>query len=115
MRTITLTLNTLSVTWWIKLKWCHFFDIFDTVNGVTEIPLLQINPQEYICKKNNSIQVFTPEWLPSGNYIWFSSGKDFTDTKTFIEYEENTEQIVWFLGKKMLKIKLVPYISNHLI
>jgi len=105
MRTVTLTVNTLAFSKDIKLKWCHIFDIIDIQKW---IPILQINPSEYICKIYESEKIFSPETLPLGKYIWFSSGKDFTDKKTFIEYEESPDEIALFFNRKKNEERLSP-------
>lgn len=105
MRTVTLTLNTVSFSKNIKLKWCHIFDI---LQNKEENPLIQINPSEYLCRVGGAEILFSRETLPPGKYIWFSSGKDFTDTKTFVEYDENTDEIIEFFTKKNTENRLSP-------
>ena len=105
MRTVTLSINTVWITRQIQLKWCHIFDI---LKNKERNPLIQINPSEYLCHIDGSEKIFSSETLPPGKYIWFSSGKDFTDTKTFVEYEENPDEIRAFFEKKKTENRLSP-------
>lgn len=89
MRIVTLTLSTLVLSLWIKVKWCHFFELID--DG---IPLLQANREEYITLWEDANIIFLKkEFLRPGTYIWYGNKNDFTGNKNFIEYTENWEKI----------------------
>ncbi len=89
MRIVTLTLSTLVLSLWIKVRWCHFFELID--DG---IPLLQANREEYITLWEDANIIFLKkESLRPGTYIWYGDKNDFTGNKNFIEYTENWEKI----------------------
>ena len=97
MRIITLTCNAIHLARWIKLKWCHFFDILDNNN----IPIIEANPREHIVRIDNIDILKVSEELERWTYIWISNRKDFTEDITFIEYKEEIKEIQnFFLNKE---------------
>lgn len=99
MRIITLTCNAIHLARWIKLKWCHFFDILDK----KYIPIIEANPSEYIVRVDNVDILKKTEELNRWSYIWISNRKDFTEGITFVEYTEELIKIQnIFLSKEDL-------------
>ncbi len=89
MRIVTLTLSTLVLSLWIKVKWCHFFELIE--DG---IPLLQANREEYITRSGSGeIVLMHKDQLRHGTYIWYGEKIDFTEDKNYIEYREDWREI----------------------
>ena len=82
MRIVTLACNTLRLTRWISLKWCHFFNIIDS-----DYPILRANDREYIIRGEDGDPIFIEkDLLPSATYVGYGEENDFTDTKILIQY-----------------------------
>lgn len=90
MRIVTLTCNAIRLTRWIKLKWCHFFDMI----GWSNTPILEANPRECIIRFSWGDILIPRIELPDGIYIWILETKDFTEGKTFIQYTEDAREII---------------------
>lgn len=104
MRIITLALNTLKLSRWIRLKGCHFFELIDT-----EIPILKANEREYITRVwHGEIALLPKEELPSGSYKWYGEKNDFTDAKVFIQYSEDIRNIDTLFRSLPLSESLSP-------
>ena len=89
MRIVTLTLNTLTLTKKIPLKWCHFFDIIDSEN-----PILKANGTEYIVRVwHGEHRLILKENLANGIYTGYGDQNDFTEGKVFIQYREDIAHI----------------------
>ncbi len=100
MRIITLTLSSLIMSLWIRVKWCHFFELIE--GG---IPLLRANQEEYITSSEDGEILLTQmENLWPGNYIWYRGENNFTEDKNFIEYTED-----WLFIEKVFS--RLPYLS----
>ncbi len=104
MRIVTLTLNTLKLSQWIRLKGCHFFELIDR-----EIPILKANDKEYITRVWHGDPTLIPkEEIPPGNYRGYGEKNDFTDTKVFIQYKEGFLFIETLFQKLPLSSELSP-------
>lgn len=104
MRIVTLALNTLKISRWIRLKGCHFFELIDR-----EIPILRANDREYITRVwHGDPSLILKEEIPAGKYRGYGEKNDFTDTKVFIQYKEDFFSIQKLFGKIPLSSSLNP-------
>jgi tRNA A37 threonylcarbamoyladenosine modification protein TsaB len=105
MRIITLTLNTLHLTRWIRLKEASFFEWIKTEN----IPILEANTREYIIQENGSMpELRAKESLDSKIYEWIFQKNDFTDAMQFIEYREDYENMYSIFQSKPFQKSIQP-------
>ena len=89
MRIITLTLNTLILSRWLDVKWCHFFHLIKK-----NIPIMRANDQEYIIRSLSwEDSLVKKALIPLGVYIWYGEKNDFTDERVLIEYREDFSEI----------------------
>lgn len=89
MRIVSLTLSTLILSYEVRVKGCHFFELIHDTTGI-----LRANGNEYIvAQKNQSSNLIPKEDLPSGIYCGYGEKNDFTDDKVFIEYREDWGEV----------------------
>lgn len=89
MRIVTLTCNAIGLARWTRLKWCHFFDILDK----KYTPIIEANPRECIIRQGGIDSLIPRAEIVDWTYIGILETKDFTEGKTFIQYEEDIPTI----------------------
>ena len=68
MRVVTLALNSFAYAKNIPVKGCHFFDVIDTKLSA----ILEINKEEYLIRRGNTIEEISQNLLPTGEYVGYS-------------------------------------------
>jgi tRNA A37 threonylcarbamoyladenosine modification protein TsaB len=104
MRIVTLSINTLALSRWIKLKWCHFFDLIEW--GYT--PILRANDREYITRIWGRDTLIDKTSLLPGKYYWYGDQNDFTDDKVLIQYDRKYAQVSDIFEKISASYHLSP-------
>ena len=104
MRIVSLTISTLILSRWIRVKWCHFFQLID--DGC---PILRANEREYILSQGTPSSILvSKEDLPDGRYSGYGAKNDFTDDKVFIEYKEDWYKISTIFSSLPFLDRVIP-------
>ncbi len=93
LRILTLTLNTIKLTYsTIVVRGIGFFE-FSKGIGVTSSFVLEANRGEYLVSKDWISTFIKKSDLPAGTYFWFWKDSDFTERGISIEYSYTWEQL----------------------
>ncbi len=104
MRVITLSVNAISYSKNIIIKWCHFFELIKIENNA----ILELNSSEFLIRDSLWIRSVNQSWINPWDYIWYISSKISTEWVNYIQYEKNKDTIFYTFQDKKPDLRIVP-------